>query len=114
MRAIVAWSDRVPERDGVKNCVYDIAFRPDGAQLVEVDGARGVGVGKGEHALDVGLGLLEGGARHDQVVDRRVCPETGPRTRQSSGLSLLVQSWIPGAARRRGCPTSNLRRRARA
>lgn len=40
MRAEVAWTDRVPERDGVKNCVYDIAFRPDGAQLVAAVGSR--------------------------------------------------------------------------
>jgi len=30
----------VPERDGAKNCVYDIAFRPDGAQLVAAVGSR--------------------------------------------------------------------------
>ena len=40
MRAIVAWTDRVPERDGVKNCVYDIAFKPDGTQLVAAVGSR--------------------------------------------------------------------------
>ena len=40
MRTIVAWSDRVPERDGVKNCVYDIAFKPDGSQLVAAVGSR--------------------------------------------------------------------------
>ena len=40
MRTIVAWSDHVPERDGVKNCVYDIAFKPDGTQLVAAVGSR--------------------------------------------------------------------------
>jgi len=40
MRTVVAWSDRVPERDGVTNCVYDIAFKPDGSQLVAAVGSR--------------------------------------------------------------------------
>ena len=34
MKTEVVWSDRVPERDGIKSCVYDIAFRPDGSQIV--------------------------------------------------------------------------------
>ena len=29
----------MPERDGVTNCVYDIAFKPDGSQLVAAVGA---------------------------------------------------------------------------
>lgn len=40
MRALVAWSDKVPERDGVKSCIYDIAFSPDGKQLVAACGSR--------------------------------------------------------------------------
>ena len=40
MRTVVTWSDRVPEKDGVKSCVYDIAFRPDGTQLVAAVGSR--------------------------------------------------------------------------
>jgi len=40
MRAIVTWTDKVPERDGVKNCVYDIVFKPDGTQLVAAVGSR--------------------------------------------------------------------------
>jgi len=40
MRALVAWSDKVPERDGVKSCVYDIAFRPDGTQFIAACGSR--------------------------------------------------------------------------
>ena len=40
MRSLIAWSDKVPERDGVKNCVYDIAFKPDGTQLVAAVGSR--------------------------------------------------------------------------
>lgn len=40
MRTIVAWTDKVPERDGVKSCVYDIVFKPDGSQLVAAVGSR--------------------------------------------------------------------------
>jgi len=40
MRAVVAWSDRVPDRDGVKSVCYDIAFKPDGTQLVTGVGSR--------------------------------------------------------------------------
>jgi intraflagellar transport protein 122 len=40
MRTVVAWSDRIPERDGQQTAVYDITFRPDGAQLVAAVGNR--------------------------------------------------------------------------
>eukprot|EP00854_Cymbomonas_tetramitiformis_P014886 gene14886-17599_t len=40
MRAVVAWSDKVPDRDGVKSVCYDIAFKPDGTQLVTGVGSR--------------------------------------------------------------------------
>jgi len=40
MRAVVAWSDKVPDRDGVKSICYDIAFKPDGTQLVTGVGSR--------------------------------------------------------------------------
>eukprot|EP00898_Chlorokybus_atmophyticus_P005973 jgi/Chlat1/6377/Chrsp44S05756 len=40
MRAVIAWSDQVPDRDGVKSVCYDIAFRPDGTQLVAAVGSR--------------------------------------------------------------------------
>jgi intraflagellar transport protein 122 len=40
MRTVVAWSDRIPERDGQQSAVYDLAFSPDGAQLVAAVGNR--------------------------------------------------------------------------
>jgi len=41
MRAVVAWSDKVPDRDGVKSICYDVAFKPaDGSQLVTGVGSR--------------------------------------------------------------------------
>jgi intraflagellar transport protein 122 len=40
MRTVVAWSDKIPERDGVRTCVYDIAFNPAGTQLVAAAGNR--------------------------------------------------------------------------
>lgn len=40
MRTLVAWSDKVPERDSVKSCVYDLAFNPTGTQLVAAVGSR--------------------------------------------------------------------------
>ncbi len=40
MKIEVAWSDRVPERDSVKPCVYDMCYRPDGSQLVVAVGNR--------------------------------------------------------------------------
>jgi hypothetical protein len=40
MKVEVAWSDRVPERDSIKPCVYDMCYRPDGAQLVVAVGNR--------------------------------------------------------------------------
>ncbi|KAG8465049.1 hypothetical protein KFE25_012412 [Diacronema lutheri] len=40
MRTVLAWSDKPAEREGAKNIVYDIAFRPDGLQLVAAVGMR--------------------------------------------------------------------------
>ena len=40
MRTTIAWSDKVPERDGIKSCVYDLAFNPAGTQLVAAVGSR--------------------------------------------------------------------------
>ena len=40
MRTVVAWSDRIPERDGQQTAVYDMAFSPDGAQLIAAVGNR--------------------------------------------------------------------------
>ena len=40
MKIEAGWSDRVPERDGIKSVVYSIAYRPDGAQVVVAVGNR--------------------------------------------------------------------------
>lgn len=40
MRTVVAWQETPPEREGVKNICYDLAFSPDGAQLVAAVGDR--------------------------------------------------------------------------
>ena len=40
MRTTVAWTDKVPERDSIKSCVYNLAFKPDGTQLVAAVGSR--------------------------------------------------------------------------
>ena len=40
MRSVTTWSDRVPDRDGIKSVVNDLAFKPDGTQLVAAVGNR--------------------------------------------------------------------------
>ena len=40
MRSVTTWSDRVPDRDGIKSVVNDICFKPDGTQLVAAVGNR--------------------------------------------------------------------------
>eukprot|EP00240_Pyramimonas_obovata_P000052 CAMPEP_0118949464 /NCGR_PEP_ID=MMETSP1169-20130426/49666_1 /TAXON_ID=36882 /ORGANISM="Pyramimonas obovata, Strain CCMP722" /LENGTH=1253 /DNA_ID=CAMNT_0006896109 /DNA_START=163 /DNA_END=3921 /DNA_ORIENTATION=+ len=40
MRAVVTWSDKVPDRDGIKSVCYDVAFKPDGTHLVTGVGSR--------------------------------------------------------------------------
>nr|XP_024390508.1 intraflagellar transport protein 122 homolog [Physcomitrium patens] len=40
MRAVVAWTDHVPEHDGVRSVCFDIAFRPDGSQFIAAVGSR--------------------------------------------------------------------------
>ncbi|KAF1778090.1 Tubby C-terminal-like domain [Phytophthora cactorum] len=37
---VLAWSDKVPERNGEKFVVQDLAFRPDGTQVVAAVGTR--------------------------------------------------------------------------
>ncbi|KAL0036626.1 hypothetical protein WJX79_003303 [Trebouxia sp. C0005] len=40
MRTQLSWSDKAPEKDGVKGVCYDIAFKPDGSELVTGIGSR--------------------------------------------------------------------------
>ena len=40
MRSVLSWSDKIPERDGSKSTVWDIAFKPDGSQMVVAVGNR--------------------------------------------------------------------------
>ncbi|POM68521.1 Intraflagellar Transport Protein [Phytophthora palmivora] len=40
MRSVLAWSDKVPERNGEKFVVQDLAFRPDGSHVVAAVGTR--------------------------------------------------------------------------
>mmetsp|Transcript_26127 Transcript_26127/g.60322 ORF Transcript_26127/g.60322 Transcript_26127/m.60322 type:complete len:1204 (+) Transcript_26127:58-3669(+) len=40
MRTVITWQEKAPDRDGVKSVVYDIAFKPDGSQMVVACGNR--------------------------------------------------------------------------
>ena len=40
MRATLTWSDSVPERDDIRNVCYNLAFNPEGTQLVAGVGTR--------------------------------------------------------------------------
>lgn len=40
MRTVVAWQETPPEKDGVRSVCYDLAFKPDGSQLVAGVGNR--------------------------------------------------------------------------
>ncbi|XP_022096034.1 intraflagellar transport protein 122 homolog isoform X1 [Acanthaster planci] len=40
MRAVPTWVDKVHDRDKIEQCIYDIAFRPDGSQLIVAAGNR--------------------------------------------------------------------------
>lgn len=40
MRTVISWTDRIPDHDGGKTSVNDIAFRPDGTQLIAGVGNR--------------------------------------------------------------------------
>lgn len=40
MRTVLAWSDKVPERNGEKYVVQDVAFHPDGTHIVAAVGTR--------------------------------------------------------------------------
>ncbi|XP_019647680.1 PREDICTED: intraflagellar transport protein 122 homolog [Branchiostoma belcheri] len=40
MRAIPTWVDKVHDRDKVEQCIWDLAFKPDGSQLIAAAGNR--------------------------------------------------------------------------
>ncbi|CDQ74221.1 unnamed protein product [Oncorhynchus mykiss] len=40
MRAVPTWIDKVHDRDKVEQCIYDLAFKPDGSQLIVAAGNR--------------------------------------------------------------------------
>ena len=40
MRATVSWQDAPPDRDGLRSVCYDVAYKPDGSQLVTGMGDR--------------------------------------------------------------------------
>ncbi|XP_056380930.1 intraflagellar transport protein 122 homolog isoform X1 [Hyla sarda] len=40
MRAVPTWVDKVHDRDKVEQCIYDLAFKPDGTQLIVAAGNK--------------------------------------------------------------------------
>ena len=40
MRGAVVWDNKVHDREGVKQCIYAVAFRPDGQQLIAAAGMQ--------------------------------------------------------------------------
>ncbi|KAG9467612.1 hypothetical protein GDO78_014609 [Eleutherodactylus coqui] len=40
MRAVPTWVDQVHDRDKVEQCIYDLAFKPDGTQLIVAAGNK--------------------------------------------------------------------------
>ncbi|XP_020611190.1 intraflagellar transport protein 122 homolog isoform X2 [Orbicella faveolata] len=40
MRALPTWVDKVHDKDRVEQCIYDLAFKPDGSQLIVAAGNR--------------------------------------------------------------------------
>ncbi|XP_064486563.1 intraflagellar transport protein 122 homolog isoform X2 [Ornithodoros turicata] len=40
MRAVALWVDKVHDRENNEQCIYDLAFKPDGSQLIVAAGTR--------------------------------------------------------------------------
>lgn len=40
MRTVTLWQDKVPEREKYSNCIWGIAFKPDGTQIIVAAGNR--------------------------------------------------------------------------
>ena len=55
MRILQGWQQQLPDKDGLKSIVYDIAYSPDGAFLAAACGSRvllyNAGTGEQLHAL---------------------------------------------------------------
>jgi intraflagellar transport protein 122 len=37
---VTLWQDKVPEREKYSNCIWSIAFKPDGSQIIVAAGNR--------------------------------------------------------------------------
>ena len=81
MRTTVSWSDKVPEREGVKSCVYDLAFNPSGTQLVAAVGSRVLVYDAIEGDL---LHSLKVGRRPDHRAPCSSAGRSSPRARRCS------------------------------
>ena len=90
MRTVISWTDRIPDNDGGKVAVNDIAFRPDGTQLI-------AGVGNRVLVYDAAVGdLVHSLKGHKDTVYCVAYSRDGKRF-ASAGADKTVIIWTTKA-----------------
>eukprot|EP00906_Rhabdomonas_costata_P031099 RCo043952 len=90
MRTVISWTDRIPDHDGGKTSVNDIAFRPDGTQLI-------AGVGNRVLVYDAAVGdLVHSLKGHKDTVYCVAYSRDGKRF-ASAGADKTVIIWTTKA-----------------
>ena len=93
MKAVTTWQDRIPEHNGGKFAVQDIAYRPDGTQLIAAVGVRVLVYAAADSAAGDPIHSLKG---HKDTVYCVAYGRDGKRF-ASGGADKMVIIWTPKA-----------------
>eukprot|EP01064_Diplonema_japonicum_P000248 TRINITY_DN10184_c2_g1_i1.p1 TRINITY_DN10184_c2_g1~~TRINITY_DN10184_c2_g1_i1.p1 ORF type:complete len:1221 (+),score=188.38 TRINITY_DN10184_c2_g1_i1:64-3726(+) len=93
MKTVTSWQDRIPEHNGGKFAVHDVAFRPDGTQLIAAVGVRVLVYAAADSSAGDPIHSLKG---HKDTVYCVAYSKDGKRF-ASGGADKMVIIWTPKA-----------------
>eukprot|EP01061_Rhynchopus_euleeides_P016277 TRINITY_DN27556_c0_g1_i1.p1 TRINITY_DN27556_c0_g1~~TRINITY_DN27556_c0_g1_i1.p1 ORF type:complete len:1234 (+),score=571.29 TRINITY_DN27556_c0_g1_i1:232-3933(+) len=93
MKTVTSWQDRIPEHTGGKFAVHDVAFRPDGTQLIAAVGVRVLVYAAADTSAGDPIHSLKG---HKDTVYCVGYSKDGKRF-ASGGADKMVIIWTPKA-----------------
>ena len=99
MRSVTTWSDRVPDRDGIKSVVNDICFKPDGTQLVAAVGNR----------AEIAVLFVRAEAFYQEHTPQHVCAFVCPHRLTASATPVSIRSTRLVLSTAAATPALNLR-----